>query len=79
MLKCEVCGTIKNSKSKPFTNPQALYQHILNAHGIKSKRKKYLPVVETPESLGLGMTELIAGDESDGVYWAMAHELGEWF
>lgn len=65
------CGRTKSNKGKPFT-PQSLAQHERSCPDCNRTD----PAIE---ELGLEMTDLIAGDEeSDGVYWAMAWELGEW-
>lgn len=65
------CGlTHSKNSGKPFT-AASMAQHVRDCPACNGQ-------IETYESLGLGMTELLAGDESDGVFWAMAWELGEW-
>jgi hypothetical protein len=65
------CGKTKSNTGKPFT-PQSLAQHERSCRDCNKAD-------DTIKELGLEMTDLVAGDEeSDGVYWAMAWELGEW-
>lgn len=65
------CGRECSNRGKEFTTV-TLKQHESSCKDCKSG-------TETAESLGLGMTDLIAHGESDGVYWGIARELGEWY
>lgn len=71
------CGKKLSQKRNVFT-PETLERHhkdccICNG-SFETRRKKKT----TYDDLGLGLTALIAEDESDGVFWGIAHELGEW-
>lgn len=71
-----LCGKTKTRKGKLFTS-ETLYAHEGDCQDCiaidEAQREK-----NYEEGFDLEMTDLIAGDELDGVYWAMAQELGEW-
>lgn len=72
------CGATKSKRGRAFTEG-SLADHQASCPkclGLDKPRRSKRS--ETAESLGLGMTDLLAGDESDGVFWGMAAELGEW-
>ena len=70
------CGKTMSGRGNPFT-PESLAQHESDCYKCNGgHRVSYRAQIK---ELGLNMTDMIAGDESDGVFWAMAWELGEWF
>jgi len=76
------CGRTHSQQGLRFDTPKRLADHEAQCphcrRGIPYSPDHGDDDGETYESLGLGMTEMIAGDESDGVFWGIAHELGEW-
>jgi len=58
---CPKCGAQCNHKGRRFS-PQGLSEHIRQCRGAIQERE---------------LTDMIASDEPDGVYWAIAHEMGE--
>ncbi len=67
------CGYWRSKKGKPF-NKETIRIHIRGCQKCKS-------VLENVEHDGVEypLYDLIAGEDwSDGAYWALAHELGEW-
>ena len=67
-----ICGRVRSNKGRPFT-PQSLLDHQARCALC------LLPFEEDEgDERGLDLVDDIAGDEPDGVYWAIAHELGRW-
>jgi hypothetical protein len=71
MLRCKYCGATHSRSKKPFT------QTSLNDH-IRTKHPKTNRGDNTPEEDSFPLTNsIVSDDESDGVFFAMAWELGE--
>lgn len=66
-MKCDICGKTHSNSGKPFTE-NTLRQHVRDAHFVWHK---------DDNDVSLELTDMIAGDEPDGAYFAIAHELGE--
>ena len=67
-----LCGRYKSKKGKPFTK-ETLKEHQRQCPACRAFLED-----DFPNEIDLSLTDLIAGDDlSDGAYWALAHELGE--
>ncbi len=64
------CGRTRSSNGESFTDA-SIAQHKKDCSYCNGLAESY-------ESLFLGMTDLLAVDELDGVFLGMAWELGEW-
>lgn len=73
MIMCKYCQKSSSSSGKQFTQ-KTLKQHIRNAHPIMDSIDSDISV---PDGPSLEMAHLLADDESDGVFWAMAAEFDE--
>ncbi|MBE7474307.1 MAG: hypothetical protein HS114_34690 [Anaerolineales bacterium] len=69
---CPKCRRWRNSRGRPFKSQAAVDQHAQTCADV--------PPLSDPvsEDFDLEMTQLLAEDESDGVFWGLAWELGEW-
>ena len=75
---CSVCNRTVSRSGKSWTK-KSLDQHILALPDTKEGRIIRNAIEDNSiEELGLEMTDMIAGDENDGVFWAIANEFGEW-
>lgn len=71
MKTCPVCKKTHSKNKNPFT-ADSLKSHVHNAHP-KDYIRLYYDEYNDPI---LNLADVIAGDESDGVFWGIAHELG---
>ena len=71
MNHCPICKKEKSKKGIPFSK-KSLGQHLRSAH---PREWAGMPSEGYEDSI-LDMVDLLAGDESDGVYWGIAYELG---
>lgn len=71
MKSCPICKKNKSRSGKDFT-AESLQNHVRNAHP-----RQYPDLYEDEyQDDILDLVDVIAGDESDGVYWGIAYELG---
>ncbi len=76
VLKCDLCGATRSNKTnghRPF-DKQSLKSHRKSCRQ-KILREQYDSGSEF-EDPALQMADLLASDESDGVYWGIAFEHG---
>ena len=64
------CGQNANRKGDPFTTFQQAADHERGCGNCKRLKRKV-------NHIDLSLTDAVAGDESDGVFFAIAHEMGE--
>lgn len=64
--KCQYCGATRSRAGRTFT-AESLAQHERDVH-----ERRTAPEIDMP------LTDLIAADENDGVYFAIGNALGEW-
>ena len=72
------CGKTKSKKGRRFTE-KSIFQHQKDCPRCQENKLTKKQQQETAEELGLEWTEMLAGDESNGVFWGMAWELNECF
>ena len=70
MLQCPHCQATKSRSGRPFT-AESLAQHIRDAH---APTRVFRP--QLSNTAALAVADMLAGDEPDGAYWAIAGELG---
>lgn len=69
---CPICEKVKNAKGKKFNETTDLVQHVRTHFSEQGMDMFFYYYGNNKVSL----LDSIAGDESDGVYFAMAWEMG---
>jgi len=75
-FKCFYCSKTRSKAGRLFDG-RTLDQHMLNAHGKKNGLLD-MSIFSVPDGSSLEMAHLLADDESDGIFMALANEFNEW-
>lgn len=71
-IKCPICGATRNGKGRAFKSHRNMLDH----------KQSHFPTEREEDDLPFGKDDYrrdildLFSDESDGVYWGMAFELG---